>query len=377
MLASGGITRLAVLNELWLETHEERFHRFCWPYRAWPKEVSLQQGELQCLIGHLAESDLHSGLTFIERAEGCLRLRSLYLESGIPCPSQQALAALLTRDGYPVTQSKISRMVQTVDWLLPCIPNALYAGLTRSAIERLLALRSAAEQAWCQLVSPEQEADFGPLFNTALSTFDGEPEGVVPQLVQDELLGEMSSHSGIAYNTFLAELTDNQSKRQALLGPPTEKTLWPPPPEPEKPPKDDRVSETDDRTTLSAPLPEQEDIADTRPVSPAPSALKGQITAAVREICEVWELNACLIPDDQAVMGFTTRACPHFIHPDAQNCYRIMAALSGEPVIPVPMLELLLSPECSDEQHHRLLRLIELCRQLRTGDEGDHDDALH
>ena len=37
-------------------------------------------------------------------------------------------------------------MLQTVDWLLPCIPNALYGGLTRTVIDRLLALRSAAEQ---------------------------------------------------------------------------------------------------------------------------------------------------------------------------------------------------------------------------------------
>lgn len=377
MLASGGNTRLAVLNELWQETHEARFHHFCWPYRPWPQDVSLQQGELQCLIGHLAESDLHTGLTFIERAEGCLRLRALYLEAGIPCPSQQALAEQLTRDGYPVTQSKISRMVQTIDWLRPCIPDALYAGLTRAVIERLLALRSAAEQAWCQLVSPEQEADFTSLFSKALSTFDGEPEGVVPPLVQDELLGEMSRHSGIAYNTFLAELTDSQSKRQALLGPPVEKVLWPPPPEPEKPVKDGRVSETDNRTTAQDSNPERENIQDAQPENPLPAVLKAKITAAAREICEIWELDDCLIPDDQAVMGFTTRPCQHFIHPAAQNCYRVMAALSGAPVIPVPMLDLLLSPECSDEQLRQLFRLVNLCRRLKTGDEGNHDDTFH
>ncbi len=131
MLASGGNTRLAILNELWQETQDERYHRVCWPFRPWPETLSPQQGEVQCLIGHLAESDLHNGLMFIERAEGVLHLRALYLEAGIECPTQLALAEQLTRDGYPVSQSQISRMLQTVDWLLPCIPNALYGGLTR------------------------------------------------------------------------------------------------------------------------------------------------------------------------------------------------------------------------------------------------------
>lgn len=88
---------------------------------------------------------------FIERAEGILHLRDLYHEAGIECPTQQALAEQLTRDGYPVSQSQISRMLQTVDWLLPCIPNALYGGLTRRVFDRLLALRSAAEQVWIKL----------------------------------------------------------------------------------------------------------------------------------------------------------------------------------------------------------------------------------
>ncbi|MDT3536826.1 DNA topoisomerase [Cronobacter malonaticus] len=32
MLASGGNTRLAILNELWQETQDERYHRVCWPF---------------------------------------------------------------------------------------------------------------------------------------------------------------------------------------------------------------------------------------------------------------------------------------------------------------------------------------------------------
>lgn len=369
-LASGGNTRLAILNELSQETREERFHRFCWPYRPWPKEVSLEQGELQCLIGHLAENDLHNGLTFIERAEGILRLRDLYREAGIACPSQQALAEQLTADGYPVTQSKISRMVQTVDWLLPCIPNALYAGLTRAVIERLLALRSATEQVWNTLVSADNSVDFAGIFSTALAVFNAEPEGVILQLVQDELLGEMSRQSGIAYNVLLAELSDGQSKRQALFGPPAEKVLWPPPAAPEKP---ERAEEGDPEPP--AEIPEKQDAPDETPVASAQASPYQQIIDAAREICAFWGLETYLHPDNTSPAGFTLAPCARFPNPAAQKCFQVLAALAGVTTTPMPALELLLSPEYGDDQIQRILHLICLCRQQKNR-EACHD-ALH
>ncbi|MCX9041626.1 ParB family protein [Citrobacter portucalensis] len=345
MLASGGNTRLAILNELWQETQDERYHRVCWPFRPWPETLSLQQGEVQCLIGHLAESDLHHGLMFIERAEGILHLRDLYSEAGINCTTQLALAEQLTRDGYPVSQSQISRMLQTVDWLLPCIPNALYGGLTRRVIDRLLALRSAAEQVWAKLMPPERQTEFAGLFSAALTTFDGEPEGVVPQLVQDELLGEMSCRSGISWNILLAELTDGQSRRQALLGPPAEKVLWPPPPETEK-----------------APLPEPEP-----PVEPAASDEPGPspLVHTARSLCACWGLDTCIHPDDSAPAGFTLAPCHDFPHPAAQRCYQVLAALNGDTSTPMPALELLLSADYDNAQIQQLMQLISLCRQRR------------
>ncbi|EOW6838188.1 TPA: ParB family protein [Klebsiella pneumoniae] len=345
MLASGGNTRLAILNELWQETQDERYHRVCWPFRPWPETLSPQQGEVQCLIGHLAESDLHNGLMFIERAEGILHLRDLYHEAGIECPTQLALAEQLTRDGYPVSQSQISRMLQTVDWLLPCIPNALYGGLTRKVIDRLLALRSAAEQVWEKLMPLERQPEFADLFSTALATFNGEPEAVVPQLVQDELLGEMSCRSGMSWNTLLEELTDGQSRRQALLGPPAEKVLWPPPPEAEK-----------------APLPEPEPPTEpTVPGAPKPSPL----VHTARSLFACWGLDACIQPNDSAPAGFTLVPCHEFPHPAAQRCYQVLAALNGDTSTPMPALELLLSPDYDNAQIQQLMQLISLCRQRR------------
>ncbi|EJH7015158.1 chromosome partitioning protein ParB [Salmonella enterica] len=345
MLASGGNTRLAILNELWQETQDERYHRVCWPFRPWPETLSPLQGEVQCLIGHLAESDLHNGLMFIERAEGVLHLRDLYHEAGIECVTQLALAEQLTRDGYPVSQSQISRMLQTVDWLLPCIPNALYGGLTRKVIDRLLALRSAAEQVWAKLMPPERQPEFADLFSTALATFNGEPEAVVPQLVQDELLGEMSCRSGMSWNTLLAELTDGQSKRQALLGPPAEKVLWPPPPELEKIPQPE-VEPPTEHVTLDEPK-----------LSP--------LVHTARSLFASWGLDTCIQPDDSAPAGFTLASCDEFPHPAAQRCYQVLAALNGDTSTPMPALELLLSPDYDNAQIQQLMQLISLCRQRR------------
>lgn len=265
-------------------------------------------------------------------------------------------------------------MVQTVDWLLPCIPDALYAGLTRTIIERLLALRSAAEQVWGRLAPPEQEQDFTLLFNNALRAFNGEPAGVIPQLVQDELLGAMSAHGGIPYNTLLAELSDGQSKRQALLGPPAEKILWPPPPAPEKPPRESATPADDDALTSPDKADGETETVVEGPVEHLTPPLHAQIAQAAQEIGVIWGLGSCIRQDSGAASGFSVASCQDFHHPAAQKGWQVLATLSGKYVAPMPLLELLLSPACDDEQIPRILRLIGLCRQQRLREA--HDDAI-
>ena len=63
IIRNGGNTRLAILRELWSETKDERFFRISCLFRPWP-----ERGEIIALTGHLAENELHGGLTFIERA---------------------------------------------------------------------------------------------------------------------------------------------------------------------------------------------------------------------------------------------------------------------------------------------------------------------
>ena len=130
------------------------------------------------------------------------------------------------------------------------------------------------------------------------------------------------------------KLTDGQSKRQVLLGPPVEKVLWPPPPEVEK-----------------APLPEPEPPTEpAAPDEPKPSPL----VHTTQSLFACWGLDACIQPDDSAPADFTLAPCHDFPHPAARRCYQVLAAL-----------ELLLSPDYDNAQIQQLMQLISLCRQRR------------
>lgn len=143
IIRNGGNTRLAILRELWAETKDQRFFRIPSLFRPWP-----ERGEIIALTGHLAENELHGGLTFIERALGVEKARELYEQEIGKTLSQSELARRLTADGYPIPQPHISRMQDTVRYLLPTIPNVLYNGLGRHQVERLAVLRKAAEFTW-------------------------------------------------------------------------------------------------------------------------------------------------------------------------------------------------------------------------------------
>lgn len=182
IIRNGGNTRLSILGELWQETREERFFRIHCLFRPW-------QSELHTLLGHLAESDLHGQLTFIERALAVAKFRDMLLLDG-SCLSQRELAAQLSAGGYPISQSHISRMLDTLDHLLPAIPQTLYAGLGRPSIERTLSLRRRAESVWNRYVAIP--LDFTALWLEVLSTFDCTAAELDTAELQDELLARMA-----------------------------------------------------------------------------------------------------------------------------------------------------------------------------------------
>lgn len=217
IIRNGGNTRLAILRELWSETKDERFFRISCLFRPWP-----ERGEIVALTGHLAENELHGGLTFIERALGVEKARELYeQETGKPL-SQSELARRLAADGYPVQQSHISRMQDTVRYLLPAIPNVLYGGLGRHQVERLAVLRKAAEFAWeSRTHGKPLSVDFDTLFHEVLAQFDVQPEAFSPQRVQDELIGQMAELLGVDYNALELDIDSIENRQRAVNSPPS------------------------------------------------------------------------------------------------------------------------------------------------------------
>lgn len=145
IIASGGNTRLAILNELWLETHDKKYWNIICHYREWQTDRSIEEGNLDCLLGHLVENDKRGALTFIERALGVQNAVEIYKKLNSEC-YQRDLVSMLSQAGYSVSQTQLSIMSSTIQYLLPYIPELLYSGMSRKNTERLLTLRSNTER---------------------------------------------------------------------------------------------------------------------------------------------------------------------------------------------------------------------------------------
>jgi ParB family protein of integrating conjugative element (PFGI_1 class) len=212
IIHNGGNTRLQILNELWTETKEERFYRISSLFRPWSS-----RGEIVLLTGHLAENELHGGLSFIERSLGVEKARVLYEQEAHESLTQTELARRLTADGYPITQSHISRMQDAVHHLLPAIPSILYEGLGRPQIERLTALRKAAARTW-ERHSKEKSlsVEFPALFHDVLASFDAEPDEFSAQRAQDELIGHMAELLGADYDALALEMPNADLRHDVL-----------------------------------------------------------------------------------------------------------------------------------------------------------------
>lgn len=216
IIRNGGNTRLSILRELWSETKDELFFRIYCLFRPWP-----ERGEIIALTGHLSENELRGNLTFIERSLGVEKARELYeQESGKPL-SQSELARRLSADGYPIQQSHISRMYDTVRYLLPSIPNVLYKGLGRHQVERLSVLRRAAEFSWqANVAGKSLPMDFETLFHDALAPFDRQPEAFAVARFRDELVGQMSETLGVDYNALELEIDSTEHRQRTVTSPP-------------------------------------------------------------------------------------------------------------------------------------------------------------
>ncbi|MFP1878538.1 ParB family protein [Lonsdalea quercina] len=217
IFSDGGNTRYQILCELWLETGEERFYRFPCLFKPWP-------GRLSCVIGHLAENDVRGDLSFIEKALGIRKARSIYEEQLGKSVTLRELSSLLAAEGYPVHFSGISRMEDTVKYLYPSMPALLESGLGAPQIRQLLSLRSDAEKNW-KLFSNDVSTtrSFDEVFGAVCRHFDA-PEMYSLDMFRDELIGalvEALPHPSLNYDRWLLELDPKEQNRRKHLGEPT------------------------------------------------------------------------------------------------------------------------------------------------------------
>ncbi|KPB80624.1 MULTISPECIES: ParB family protein [Pseudomonas syringae group] len=309
IIRNGGNTRLSILRELYTETGDERFFRISVLFRPWDGE----RGEIIALTGHLAENDLRGNLMFIERAVGIENARTIYEQETGESISQRELARRLKADGYPISNSHISRMQETIRCLLPVIPSALYTGLGKPQIERLLTLRKAAAQTWqTHTAGKENVTDFEVLFQDVLSLFDGDASEFVCERVQDELISHMKDGTGLTYEQILLNVNENRTlaRRSSVIETPltfssapqlpTERESPPPPDDLEQnaQPPDSKPQLPKTRTigqrTLSAPPADQKtDLAPQTELSDEErmERLEGHVVTPVSTTDRVFEIK--------------------------------------------------------------------------------------
>lgn len=189
MIKNDGNTRLEILWEFWQETKNETFFRINTLFHPWIGEVTL-------LTGHLVEDELHSRLCYIDRSVTVVGVAEVYkVEIGINF-TQSQLVQKLTLNSYPISQPTVSQMMDTVNYLLPVIPDLLNAGMSRNLVQSILRLRKIAKSIWNKQnkqhnTDSEQSYTFDNLFVEVLYQYNSEIFEL--NKFQDELIGQMAN----------------------------------------------------------------------------------------------------------------------------------------------------------------------------------------
>ena len=195
IISTGGNTRLAILNELYAETKDDRFFRIHCLFRPW-------QSEANALIGHLAENELHGALTFIERAQGVAQMKALYESELSEELSLRKLSERLRADGYPLSHALIGRMLECINSIQPALPNTLLSGLGRPQIENLIILKNSLTKVW----NKYDDSDFLEFWLMVLSMHDNGPDSFNFEVIRDQMLGQMAAMLGQDYHSLELDL---------------------------------------------------------------------------------------------------------------------------------------------------------------------------
>ncbi|MGP0172722.1 ParB family protein [Pseudomonas sp. NCHU5208] len=411
---NGGNTRLQILGELWQETRDERFFRIPCLFKPWKSEIFA-------LTGHMAENDTHGRLIWIERCLGVAQAKALYQEQDDGKDiSQRELARRLKADGYPIDQSHLSRMEQTLQHLFPYIPSILWAGAGRDSTDKLLQLRSNAEKAWAKLIEekgePASGIQFDLLFSTTLSVYDQEPEGYVFSHFKDDLIGAMTDAlraNDVSYEHILFEIEVAQDPKRA---PQQQESGYQPPanlppatatpdggtlgsgqqqppqhPAGAQPPAATPTGSSTGTKTKQPPIPPADsgngpvvsipvstgglapvsDIWAIYPQQDSIEALRNLADLIAMEVASWAGILDHMTSTQHQGMGFTLRRPEAFTSAASETTWQFLASLSGnspaadiQPVAPDDLAELLLH-HLPDDLIIKVFRMIRLARRAK------------
>lgn len=160
-LHSGGNTRLQILKDLCGSGNTKI-----------PCVIKDWQGDIDALLAHLRENELHGQLTFIEKARAVSKAIE-FIRGSRPQKntSQRDLARIFGEFGYPISQSLLSHMQYTAKHLQESLPEALQAGLGKSLVVKIRGLERSAAEIWNE--HTDDETDFEGLFPMLCSRCDG------------------------------------------------------------------------------------------------------------------------------------------------------------------------------------------------------------
>jgi len=193
IVARGGNTRLQILQELQSENPGGGFDQVLCLITPWVSET-------QTLTSHLIENEQRSPLTFIEKALAVEKLQKLYEAEEGHALSQPELSKRLSRDGVGVSQPVISRIKDTLRFLLPAIPTVLHQGLKAESVKKLVILHNDCERAWNEFAhETKPQTDFDAFHLEILSKFNVNLEDFSLKAVRDALVGGMIPIFGKTY----------------------------------------------------------------------------------------------------------------------------------------------------------------------------------
>lgn len=174
MTKAGGNTRLQILQELYAETGDEKYLKVHLVYEPWVSEADT-------LISHLTENDLRGNLILIDRAQG-VREAQNYLEEerGLKLSSRE-LSAALAQQGYSIGHTALNILIYAIDRLYPFMPEALDAGMGKSAVEKIRKFENQCKEAWSEM--GQDPALIDAVFEASLKQADA-PEWYFDDLVK-------------------------------------------------------------------------------------------------------------------------------------------------------------------------------------------------